>query len=108
MAASVFARFKWCDRYVSQASGDLDLDVWTKWCSEAFDPNTSPAALRATGGDRFASIDLKLAQAFWQVIANAGEVPTPVKSEIRAMELEPNQNQNIDNLARNDPGGTTS
>lgn len=75
-------------RAVIQASGDLDIDVWTRWCNEAFDPTTPDHVLRSSGGDRFTSIDLKLAQALWQMMVNAGEVASPVKAEIRAIELE--------------------
>lgn len=75
-------------RAVIQASGDRDIDAWTKWCNEAFEPTTPPAVLRSSGGERFTSIDLKLAQALRQVIINAGEVAAPVRAEIKAMELE--------------------
>ena len=51
----------------------------------AHDPSCGPSEL---GGERFTSIDLKLAQALRQVIINAGEVAAPVRAEIKAMELE--------------------
>ena len=75
-------------RAVIQASGDLDIDAWTKWRNEAFEPTTPPELLTSSGGERFTSINVKLAQALWQVITNAGEVAALVRAEIRAMELE--------------------
>ena len=59
-----------------------------QWCNEAFDPSTPESVLRSSGGERFTSIDLKLAVALWQMLVNAGETAAPVRSEIRAIELE--------------------
>ena len=75
-------------RSVIQASGDSDVDIWTRWCYEAYDPTTPEHILRSSGGDRFTSIDLKLAQALSQMMVNAGEAAAPVKAEMRAIELE--------------------
>ena len=75
-------------RAVIQASGDSDVDLWTRWCNEAYDPTTPEHILQSSGGDRFTSIDLKLAQALSQMMINAGEAAAPVKAEMRAIELE--------------------
>ena len=56
--------------------------------NEAYDPTTPEHILRSSGGDRFTSIDLKLAQALSQMMVNAGEAAAPVKAEMRAIELE--------------------
>ena len=46
---------------VLSACADPDTDVWTKWLEQALGLNPDLNMLSDSGGDRFATIDIKMA-----------------------------------------------
>ena len=65
------------------ASGDDDVEAWTRWLAPAFVSDPDLDALSSSGDARFHSIDAKLGIALSAVIQNGGEAAREVAMKLR-------------------------
>ena len=56
---------------VLSACADPDTDTWTKWLAQALGLNPDLNALNDSGGDRFATIDIKMAMGMQNMLRQA-------------------------------------
>ncbi len=81
---------------VLSACADTDQEAWICWLGEAFRMNPDVTALGDSGGPRFTTIDVKLANALTSMIASSGDSGKEVGMDIKVLTLD---------LARKDPPG---
>ena len=73
---------------VLSACADPDQDSWIHWLGEAFKMHPDITGLEDSGGNRFATIDVKLANALNAVINASGDSGREVGMEIKLKTLE--------------------
>ena len=79
---------------VLSACADTDQEVWISWLNEAFILNPDIKGMSNSGGSRFTTIDVKLANALNGMILSSGDSGKEIAMEIKVMTL---------NMARKDP-----
>ena len=79
---------------VLSACSDTDQEVWIQWLNEAFKLNPDIKGMGNSGGSRFTTIDVKLANALHGMISSSGDSGREIAMEIKVMTLE---------MARRDP-----
>ena len=73
---------------VLSACADSDQDAWIAWLSESFKINPSIEKMSDSGGSRFSTIDVKLANALNAMITSSGDSGREVGLEIKVMTLD--------------------
>ena len=73
---------------VLSACADSDQDAWIAWLSESFKINPSIEKMSDSGGSRFSTIDVKLANALNAMINSSGDSGREVGLEIKVMTLD--------------------
>ena len=81
---------------ILSACADADQEAWISWMGDAYKMHPDIPALGDSGGSRFATIDIKLANALNAMITSSGDSGREVGMEIQVMTL---------NLARRTPPG---
>ena len=79
---------------VLSACADPDQETWISWIGESFKLNPDITRMNDSGGLRFTTIEVKLANALNAMIASSGDNGKEVGMEIKVMVLD---------LARRDP-----
>ena len=79
---------------VLSACADTEQEAWISWLSEAFKLNPDIEGMCNSGGSRFTTIDVKLANALNAMIASSGDSGREVGMEVKVMTME---------MARKDP-----
>ena len=79
---------------VLSACADTDQEVWISWLNEAFVLNPDISGMSNSGGSRFTTIDVKLANALNAMIASSGDSGKEIAMDIKVMTL---------NMARKNP-----
>ena len=73
---------------VLSACADTDQDVWISWLNEAFVLNPDITGMSNSGGSRFTTIDVKLANALNAMIASSGDSGKEVAMDIKVMTFD--------------------
>ena len=73
---------------VLSACADTDQDVWISWLNEAFVLNPDITGMSNSGGSRFTTIDVKLANALNAMISSSGDSGKEVAMDIKVMTFE--------------------
>ena len=73
---------------VLSACADSDQDAWIAWLSESFKINPGIEKMSDSGGSRFSTIDVKLANALNAMITSSGDSGREVGVEIKVMTLD--------------------
>ena len=73
---------------VLSACADSDQDAWIAWLSESFKINPGIEKMSDSGGSRFSTIDVKLANALNAMITSSGDSGREVGMEIKVMTLD--------------------
>ena len=73
---------------VLSACADTDQESWITWMAEAFKMHPDIPALGDSGGPRFTTIDVKLANALNAMITSSGDSGREVGMEIKVMTLD--------------------
>ena len=73
---------------VLSACADTDQDVWISWLNEAFVLNPDITGMSNSGGSRFTTIDVKLANALNAMIASSGDSGKEVAMDIKIMTFD--------------------
>ena len=73
---------------VLSACADADQEAWITWMAEAYKLHPDIPGLGDSGGSRFATIDIKLANALNAMITSSGDSGREVGMEIKVMTLE--------------------
>ena len=73
---------------VLSACADTDQDVWISWLNEAFVLNPDITGMSNSGGSRFTTIDVTLANALNAMIASSGDSGKEVAMDIKVMTFE--------------------
>ena len=79
---------------VLSACAATDQEVWISWLNEAFVLNPDISGMSNSGGSRFTTIDVKLANALNAMISSSGDSGKEIAMEIKVMTL---------NMARKNP-----
>ena len=81
---------------ILSACADTDQEAWISWMAEAFKLHPDVSALGDSGGSRFTTIDVELANALNAMITSSGDSGREVGMEVKVMILD---------LARRTPPG---
>ena len=93
---------------VLSACADTDQDVWISWLNEAFVLNPDITGMSNSGGSRFTTIDVKLANALNAMIASSGDSGKEVAMDIKVMTFEmANKNPTRDHSRKTDSSDDT-
>ena len=79
---------------ILSACADSDQEAWISWIRESFKLNPDITKMSDSGGNRYRTIDVKLANALNAMIASSGDSGKEVGMDIKVM---------ISDLARRDP-----
>ena len=73
---------------VLSACPDTEQEVWIQWLSEAFKMHPDIEGMSSSGGSRFTTIDVKLANALQAMISSSGDSGREVAMAIKVMTLD--------------------